>query len=85
MAFLLDINVVSELRRPRPHGAVLAWLQGVDDADLHLASVTIGAIQSGIELSREQDPAKAAEITHHGWPGLSLLGPVDASPVRNPL
>jgi len=42
MAFLLDTNVMSELRRPRPHGAVLAWLQGVDDADLHLASVTIG-------------------------------------------
>jgi len=63
MAFLLDTNVVSELRRPSPHGAVLAWLQGVDDADLYLASVTIAEIQAGIELSREQDPAKAAEIT----------------------
>ena len=64
MAFLLDTNVVSELRRPRPHGAVLAWLQGVDDADLYLASVTIGEIQAGIELNREQDPAKAAELQH---------------------
>jgi predicted nucleic acid-binding protein len=54
--------VVSELRRPRPHGAVLAWLQSVDDADLHLASVTLGEIQAGIELTREQDPAKASEI-----------------------
>ena len=62
MAFLLDTNVVSELRRPRPHGAVLAWLQGVDDSDLHLASVTIGEIQAGIELTREQDAAKAGEI-----------------------
>jgi len=26
MAFLLDTNVVSELRKPRPHGPVLAWL-----------------------------------------------------------
>jgi predicted nucleic acid-binding protein len=34
----------------------------VDDADLHLASVTLGEIQAGIELTREQDPAKAAEI-----------------------
>ena len=64
MAFLLDTNVVSELRRPRPHGAVLAWLQGVDDADLHLASVTLGEIQAGIERTREQDPAKASEIEH---------------------
>ena len=62
MAFLLDTNVVSELRRPRPHGGVLAWLQSVDAADLHLASVTTGEIQAGIELSREQDATKAAEI-----------------------
>ena len=54
--------MVSELRKPRSHGAVLAWLQEVSDADLHLASVTIGEIQAGVELTREQDPAKAAEI-----------------------
>lgn len=62
MAFLLDTNVVSELRRPKPHGGVLAWIETIDDADLHLASVTIGEIQAGIELSREQDAAKAGEI-----------------------
>ena len=62
MAFLLDTNVVSELRRPKPHGGVLAWLETINDADLHLASVTIGEIQFGIELSREQDAAKAGEI-----------------------
>jgi toxin FitB len=60
--YLLDTNVVSELRRARPHGAVLAWLAGVADADLHLAAVTIGEIQAGIEITREQDAAKAAEI-----------------------
>lgn len=57
--YLLDTNVVSELRRPRPHGAVLAWLQAVEDAHLHLATVTLGEIQAGIELTREQDPEKA--------------------------
>ena len=62
MAFLLDTNVVSELRRPRPHGAVIAWLESTDNSDLHLASVTIGEIQAGIELTREQDPGKAREI-----------------------
>lgn len=60
-AYLLDTNVVSELRKPRPHGGVLAWLQAVDDKDLFLSAVTIGEIQAGIELTREQDPAKAAE------------------------
>jgi predicted nucleic acid-binding protein len=60
--YLLDTNVVSELRRPRPHGAVLAWLRQVRDEDLHISAVTIGEIQSGIEITREQDQAKAAEI-----------------------
>jgi predicted nucleic acid-binding protein len=60
--YLLDTNVISELRRARPHGAVLAWLQQVRDEDLHISAVTIGEIQSGIEITREQDQAKAAEI-----------------------
>jgi predicted nucleic acid-binding protein len=60
--YLLDTNVVSELRRPRPHGAVLAWLQAVEDAHLHLATVTLGEIQAGIELTREQDPGKARDL-----------------------
>lgn len=60
--YLLDTNVVSELRKPRPHGAVVAWLQSAADADLHLSAVTLGEIQVGIELTREQDAAKASEI-----------------------
>jgi len=60
--YLLDTNVVSELRRARPHGAVLAWLRSADDADLHLSAVTIGELQAGVELTRAQDVAKAAEI-----------------------
>ena len=60
--YLLDTNVVSELRKSKPHGAVLAWLQSVDDAQLYLSAVTIGEIQAGIELTREQDEAKAAEL-----------------------
>ena len=60
--YLLDTNVVSELRRPRPHGAVLAWLNSVDDANLHLAAVTLGELQCGVELTRERDPEKAEAI-----------------------
>ena len=60
--YLLDTKVVSELRKPKPHGAVLAWLQSVDDAQLFLSAVTVGEIQAGIELTREQDEAKAAEL-----------------------
>lgn len=60
--YLLDTNIVSELRKVRPHGAVVAWLEGVADADLHLCAVTLGEIQAGIEITREQDAVKAAAI-----------------------
>jgi hypothetical protein len=60
--FLLDTNVVSELRRVKPHGAVVAWLSGLHDHELHLSAVTLGEIQAGIELTRERDALKAAEI-----------------------
>jgi predicted nucleic acid-binding protein len=60
--YLLDTNVISELRRPRPHGAVLAWMDGVRDDDLNIAAMTLGELQVGIELTRERDTAKASEI-----------------------
>lgn len=60
--YLLDTNVISELRRPRPHGAVVEWLQSVTDDKLFLSAVTLGEIQAGIELTRDQDVAKAGEI-----------------------
>tara|TARA_B100001105_G_C22396238_1_gene446874 strand:+ start:3105 stop:3524 length:420 start_codon:yes stop_codon:yes gene_type:complete len=60
--YLLDTNVVSELRRPRPHGGVVAWLDSLDDTQLHLSAVTLGEIQAGVEITREQDTAKAKHI-----------------------
>jgi predicted nucleic acid-binding protein len=82
--YLLDTNVVSELRKPRPHGAVLAWLAALDDAQLHVSAVTLGEIQAGIALTREQDADKAEEI--EAW--LALMAgaynvlPMDAAAFR---
>ena len=60
--YLLDTNIVSELRRMRPHEAVVSWLEGIPETDLHISVVTLGEIQAGIETTREQDAVKAAEI-----------------------
>ena len=60
--FLLDTNVVSELRRPRPHGAVLDWITDVPGEQLFISAVTIGEIQAGIEITRKQDVDKAEEL-----------------------
>lgn len=62
--YLLDTCIVSELRKPRPHGAVVAWIEGIPESALFLSAVTLGEIQAGIEITREQDAAKAAEIEH---------------------
>jgi toxin FitB len=82
--YLLDTNVVSELRKPKPHGAVLAWFEALEDTQLHLSAVTIGEIQAGIELTREQDPAKALDI--EAWlvlvAGSFNVLPMDAAAFR---
>jgi len=82
--YLLDTNVISELRRLRPHGAVVAWLESVADSDLHLSAVSLGEIQAGVELTREQDEAKAREIEQ--WADLVAASynvlPMDAETFR---
>ena len=60
--YLLDTNVVSELRKPKPHGGVLEWLSRVEDDRLHVSVVTLAEIQAGIEITRDQDAIKAAEL-----------------------
>lgn len=73
--YLLDTNVVSELRKAKPHGAVLAWMESLLPEQICLAAVTIGELQAGVELTRKNDPAKAAEIEN--W----LLATEGAFPV----
>lgn len=63
--FLLDTNIVSELRKPKPHGGVVAWISAQDAASLYLSAMTIAELQRGIEMTREQDGGKADQI--EGW------------------
>jgi predicted nucleic acid-binding protein len=60
--YLLDTNIVSEVRKPRPHGAVLAWIELQHDEQLFISAVTLGELQSGIERVRQHDTGKANEI-----------------------
>ncbi|MDP2817078.1 MAG: type II toxin-antitoxin system VapC family toxin [Polaromonas sp.] len=82
--YLLDTNVISELRRPRPHGAGIAWLESVADIDLHVSAVSLGEIQAGIEITRDQNEAKALEIER--WADLMAASynvlPMDAEAFR---
>lgn len=82
--FLLDTNIVSELRRVRPHASVVAWLNMVEDEDIHLSAVTLGEIQAGIENTRRQDPTKAQAL--ESWADLVAqtynVLPMDAQTFR---
>jgi predicted nucleic acid-binding protein len=60
--YLLDTNVISELRRPRPNRAVLAWVSSVAPDQVFLSAVTIGELQAGVENAKQQDAARAAVI-----------------------
>jgi predicted nucleic acid-binding protein len=60
--YLLDTNVISELRKTRPHRAVVAWISAMEEGTLILSAVTLGELQAGIERARRHDPAKASEI-----------------------
>lgn len=60
MSYLLDTNVVSELRKPRPEPRVLAFVASAPLYGLFLSEVTFAEIRFGIE--RVADPLKRAGI-----------------------
>ena len=64
MSYLLDTNVISELRkRERGHAGVVRWAASVDPQDLHTSVLVIGEIRRGIELKRRADAAQATALT----------------------
>ena len=62
--YLLDTHILSELRRPKPHGAVVAWMKSVPEQQLFVSAVSLGGIQASIELARDQDPLSAEALEH---------------------
>lgn len=63
MKFLLDTNVISELRKgTRAHPNVVAWTQAVDPLDLGTSVLVLAEIRRGVELKRLKDPAQAERL-----------------------
>lgn len=66
MTYLLDTNIVSELRRPRPDQRVLQWWSDVPASRLYLSCLTIGELHRGIARLRGRgDHAQADSLS--GW------------------
>ena len=60
--YLLDTDVLSELRRGRRNRNVVAWIGHVAAADLFLSAVTIGEIELGIARQRVLNPRFAQDL-----------------------
>lgn len=60
--YLLDTDVLSELRRSRRNRNVLAWVGDVSAGDLFLSVVTIGEIELGIARQRGLNPSFAQDL-----------------------
>ena len=59
IGWLLDTNVVSELSRPRPDEAVVAWIAAQEPARLFISILTVGEIIQGICKLAAHNPARA--------------------------
>ena len=63
MSYLIDTNIISEVRKgSRCNALVASWYASIDDADLYLSVLVLGEIRKGIELARRRDPAKAEAL-----------------------
>ena len=63
MSYLIDTNVISEVRKgDRCDPNVSGWYASIDDDDLFLSTLVLGEIRKGIEIARSRDPAKAAAL-----------------------
>jgi hypothetical protein len=65
VSFLLDTNVVSEVRKANGSVAVRKWFASVAPEQLFLSALVVGEIRQGIERLRRRDPEQAAVF--QGW------------------
>jgi predicted nucleic acid-binding protein len=66
LSYLLDTNVISELRKgERANAAVSSWFEGLADEEIFISVLTVGEIRRGIESIRRRDPDSAAALD--GW------------------
>jgi predicted nucleic acid-binding protein len=65
MTFLLDTNVVSELRKKSPDRGVVDWFTSVKSSQLYLSVLVVGELKQGVERLAVRDPAQAALLD--GW------------------
>jgi predicted nucleic acid-binding protein len=79
--FLLDTNVVSNLRKQRPHPRLVAWLASVPKDDVFISAPTVTEVQCGICMTEKPARAKEVQIWLDGMlrDGFPSIVPFDAA------
>ncbi len=63
MNYLIDTNVISEIRKgARCDQHVAAWYASIADEDIFLSALVLGEIRKGVERARPRDPDKAVAL-----------------------
>jgi toxin FitB len=63
LSYLVDTNVISELRKgARADASVRSWFAAIDDEDIFLSVLTIGEIRQGVERIRRRDADTATAL-----------------------
>jgi predicted nucleic acid-binding protein len=75
VGFLLDTNVISEVRRKRPDPNVQAWLAAVPEAELYVSVLVVGEIRQGIERLRRRDRSQV--LVFETWLSALVRGYAD--------
>jgi len=66
MAYLLDTNIVSEVRKRNPASSVTSWIAGTHASELHVSVLTLGEIEQGIVRLRSRGDLRQA-MSVEGW------------------
>ncbi len=62
MKYLLDTNIISEIRKSQPDRHVIAWLKSIPAHQRYLSVIVLGEIRRGIEKQRRLDTAYAEKL-----------------------
>lgn len=63
MSYLIDTNIISEIRKgDRCDANVAAWYRAIDATEIYLSAIVLGEIRKGVELVRPRDPGKAKAL-----------------------
>lgn len=62
MKYLLDTNILSELKKPKPNQKVVNFIESLEDEMLYISCISIGEIKHGIELCRDKKKSKELNL-----------------------